>query len=526
MQMQANITPADVVRLASPRFGWRLVLTLFGVIVAFLGAASAAHAADRIYWSNLNGDSISYANLDGSGGGDLPINPAAIDGPMGLAADTTHGKIYWANYGSGNPGHAPLGGGTTIGVANIDGSDAHVLPIAAGLVSGPHGVAVDATAGNVYWTNRVNMPAPPSWIGVANLDGNGAHILDVGTATMDGPRGLALDLNAGRIYWANYTENTLSWASLKGGTGGDLNPGSATVTNPEGVALDGAGRLFFGNFRDPPGPGETISYINLNGSGGADLQTPGANQGDPHGVAIDQSTHRIYWPNFDTGSISYANLDGSGGAELPTPNATKNGPNLPILLKSPVPAGTADIKGSGAPGAHLRCLGNWAADQLESLLYQGPSSQSYSWTERGKAVAGTSSFHAKKLDEYRCTVTGTNAAGSNSETGLFATFKVGPEKLNRAKGTATLFVRVPGPGRLSLSGKGLAKGRSQRVARATTGLGRKVKRGRAKLVVKPKGKLKQRLARSGKVKIKTKVVFTPRGGSKATQSKRLTLIRR
>jgi hypothetical protein len=509
----------------------RRAVLLLGALAVLL-SASPAHAADRIYWSNLYGDSISWANLDGGGGGDLPINPSAIDGPMGLAIDTPAGKIYWSNYGSGNPGDAGIGDGTSIGVANLDGSDAHIVPIAAGMVSGPHGVAVDAGAGKLYWTDRVNEPSPPSWIGVSNLDGSNAHHLDVGTATLDGPRGLALDLKAQRIYWANYNVNSFAWASLNGGTGGDLNPGNATVQSPEGVALDRAGRLFFGNFPDigMPDPSETISYINLNGSGGGDLQTPGATRADPHGIAIDTNDHRVYWPNFDTSSISYASIDGSGGADLPTPNATKNGPNLPVLLEAPVPTGHPAIKGSAAPRSRLHCgNGSWAPDQTDTLLYHAPTSYSFSWRKNGKSIAGANggAFFARKVGEYRCTVSGSNVAGSSTESTLEGTFKIGPEQLNRAKGTATLTVLVPGRGRLSIKGKGLAKGRLPRLERAATGLARQVKkRGKTKLAVKPKGKLKKRLNQKGRVKFKATVVFTPRGGSASTQVRRLKLERR
>ena len=77
-------------------------------LVAVLLAASPAFAADRIYWSNLDGNSISWSNLDGSGGGDLQIDPAALNGPMGLAIDSAHGRLYWSNYGL-----SPAGSGTT-----------------------------------------------------------------------------------------------------------------------------------------------------------------------------------------------------------------------------------------------------------------------------------------------------------------------------------------------------------------------------------------------------------------------------
>ena len=56
------------------------------IALAALLAAPAAHAADRIYWSNYDGDSIAYANLNGNGGGGtVNTTGATVDGPMGLA---------------------------------------------------------------------------------------------------------------------------------------------------------------------------------------------------------------------------------------------------------------------------------------------------------------------------------------------------------------------------------------------------------------------------------------------------------
>jgi len=490
-----------------------------------MAAAPIARGADRIYWSNLNGNSISYANLDGSGGRQLPIDPATLNGPMGLAIDSVTGKLYWANYGV-------LGGdgtGTSIGVANLDGTDAHLLSIAGVPVMGPHGVAIDPVSGKIYWTNH-DTPSAKSWIGVANIDGSNASLLSTGAATVDGPRGLALDPAGGKIYWANWIANSISYANLDGSGGGNLATGSATVESPEGVALSpNQGRLYYGNFTfNPDPPHETISYLNLDGSGGADLPTPGATRDHPHGVAIDPTTNRIYWPNFDVGVISYENLDGSGGADLPTPGATKNGPNLPVLLKAPVAAGAPAIEGGFSPGSSLKCTqGAWSGDLLASLLYQSPESFSFRWREKDRKVARSrsKSITAHSLGEYRCRVTARNDAGSAPQTsGWYGVFEVARPKLDLGEGTATLEVTVPGPGKVSLSGKGVVKQpRTIRWAREAGSPARKVKTRTVKLVVKARGKAKRHLQRTGVARVKVKVTFTPAGGAPSPQLKTVKL---
>lgn len=88
-------------------------------------------------------------------------------------------------------------------------------------------------------------------------------------------------------------------------------------------------------------------------------------------------------------------------------------------------------------------------------------------------------------------------------------------KLNKAAGTATLTVTVPGPGRIGLLGKGI-KGQSMVAAAA----------GRVKLVVAPGRKLKRRLEKAGKAKVVIKLTFTPSGGVPNSRSKTIELIER
>jgi hypothetical protein len=91
------------------------------------------------------------------------------------------------------------------------------------------------------------------------------------------------------------------------------------------------------------------------------------------------------------------------------------------------------------------------------------------------------------------------------------------------KGTATLRVNVPGPGELSLSGKGVAKqatGRQATVSKTVT------EAGVATLKIKPKGKTKKKLAQTGKAKVKVSVTFSPVGGTPNTEKHTIKLKKR
>jgi hypothetical protein len=100
-------------------------------------------------------------------------------------------------------------------------------------------------------------------------------------------------------------------------------------------------------------------------------------------------------------------------------------------------------------------------------------------------------------------------------------FSFGKLKRNLQKGTATLGVKVPGPGALELGGKGLKPQRSsggQAFFRKTVSGA-----GSVKLTIRAKGTKKAKLDRAGKVKVKAKVTFTPNGGLPATQSRKIKL---
>ena len=94
-------------------------------------------------------------------------------------------------------------------------------------------------------------------------------------------------------------------------------------------------------------------------------------------------------------------------------------------------------------------------------------------------------------------------------------FDVSKPRRNKKKGTATLAVEVPGPGSIQLRGKSLA--RSGRTLPAA---------GTAKLAVKPKGRLKKRLKKRGKLTVRPRITFKPDGGDPHAEKLRVKLIRK
>ncbi len=179
-----RIAPVHDARLGAGRSrGVRLALVLGVLVCAALWCAPGAFAADTLYWANGRINSaaggISYANLDGSGGGaDLTTTGAKVRNPAGTAIDSATGRIYWAN-----------SQGSTISWANLDGSGGGNLNIGSANFDVALGVAIDPINGRIYWANADGGGSGTGSISWANLDGSGGGNLNTTDATLDSPVG-------------------------------------------------------------------------------------------------------------------------------------------------------------------------------------------------------------------------------------------------------------------------------------------------------------------------------------------------
>jgi hypothetical protein len=105
-------------------------------------------------------------------------------------------------------------------------------------------------------------------------------------------------------------------------------------------------------------------------------------------------------------------------------------------------------------------------------------------------------------------------------------FKKGKLKLNKAKGTATLMVTIPGAGVLTLTDAGATKKATASKKKAKLVKSATVKpttAGTVKVPLKPTTAGKKILMEKGKLKIKASLTFTPTGGIAGTQSFKGTL---
>lgn len=389
------------------------------IFVALLACATHAQAAELLYWNNYNGnpDSISFSSIDGSGGGTLNEGSAALEGPEGMTYDTATNRIYVASFGSGEGavGH--------ISYVNLDGSGGGILTAPGAVIKNPEGIAIDPTTETAYWINNLNLGPGPSEesIGWAKLDGSVGGVLNTAGSTLAGAYRLAIDPAAGRLYWGNTEgEGSISYANVNNSGGGNLSIlGTTPTTAINGVAVDPAGgRIYFLNET-----AETVSYASLTGAGGGDLNTVASPWNEPYGLAFDPTSGKLYWANYRNGeehenAFGTALLNGTGGSVSPA-TATVAGPQDPVILKSPTGTEAPTIARNAKERATLMCSqGSWAADFQGSNVFQAPHIYSYQWSENGKPITGAvaSTFTAKGAGSYTCTVTGTNQAGTASQS--------------------------------------------------------------------------------------------------------------
>ena len=141
-------------------FRFLLVLALLAVLG--LGVTpplgTAAPQESKMYVTNYGNDTISQANLDGTGGVSLGNLNGTLNGPWGIALDLAAGEMYVTNNGN-----------STIRRANLDGTGGVSLGGLNGTLNGPVGIALalvtpQPVGGYAVAVSRVKLLAP--WLGL------------------------------------------------------------------------------------------------------------------------------------------------------------------------------------------------------------------------------------------------------------------------------------------------------------------------------------------------------------------------
>ena len=209
---------------------------------------------------------------------------------------------------------------------NPDGSDRRVILDGLGRI--PDGIAVDAEAGHVYWTNMGNPKANDGSIERANLDGSNRTTIVPEGATFT-PKQLQLVKHGGRIYWSDREGMRVMRAKIDGSeietlvdtSKGDPRPGHDETKWCVGIAVDHVGGKFYWTQKgaDNAGVGR-IFRANLDLRKGetpenrTDIEVFFDGLPEPIDLELDLAQRMLYWTdrgNAPQGNtVSRARLDG------------------------------------------------------------------------------------------------------------------------------------------------------------------------------------------------------------------------
>ncbi len=173
-----------------------------------------------IYWVNFGEDtipSIAWAKLDGSAGGTLNTTGATLDEPYKIGLDSVNGRVYWGNTGGPN---------VVISYANVNNTGGADLPVTPAPES-VYAFALDPAAGRLYLSD-----GQAEKFAYTGLLGGALNILDTTGAGPPSSYGFAVDPTMNKIIWPNYDNdvnriNGLGFANLTGGGGGNITPATA-----------------------------------------------------------------------------------------------------------------------------------------------------------------------------------------------------------------------------------------------------------------------------------------------------------
>ena len=271
----------------------------------------------RIFFLDLGGGRVLSANPDGS-----DLKTVLIEGrklPDGLAADVAAGHLYWTNMGN------PKANDGTIFRSDLDGRNLTTI-VAPGGTFTPKQLQIDKPNSKLYWCDREGMRVMR-----ANLDGSKIETL-VDTSEGD-PRpganpnkwcvGVAVDADAGKLYWTqkggdNAGEGCIRRANIdipKGQTPSnrtDIELLYDKLPEPIDLDLDLGNRMLYWTDRGDPPRGNTVNRAPLDAPRGKrpPPEIVFSNLMEGIGLALDPKHGRMFITDF-AGSVYRANLDGS-----------------------------------------------------------------------------------------------------------------------------------------------------------------------------------------------------------------------
>lgn len=261
--------------------------------------------------------------LDASAGRVFSLNPDGSDKkilvtgcriPDGIAIDAVAGYIYWTNMG------VPSKNDGSIERADLDGGNRRFIVPEGGTFT-PKQLHLEKNSGKLYWCDREGMRVMR-----ANLDGSQIETL-VQTGEGEGDRrdlsnwcvGITVDPIRGQVYWTQKGADDSEHGSLyrasidmpRGQTPSnrrDLEILFEGLPEPIDLELDLEHRVLYWTDRGDPPRGNTVSRTPIDGQPKQEIVVGHLMEGI--GVALDVHGDRMFVTDL-AGSIYCAHLNGS-----------------------------------------------------------------------------------------------------------------------------------------------------------------------------------------------------------------------
>jgi hypothetical protein len=274
-------------------------------------SSSAKTAVGRLFVLELSGDRIHSMNLDGS---DKKTIVTDCRLPDGIAVDAQAGHIYWTNMGVPN-----LNDGS-IERADIDGKNRKVI-VPQGATFTPKQIHLDKKNGKLYWCDREGMRVMRS-----NLDGSQIETLvEAGRGDVDRRDqtrwcvGITIDPVRRQLYWTQKGPDKgglgrIFRANVEIPQGGnaanrsDIEVLFERLPEPIDLELDLQNRVLYWTDRGDPPRGNTVNRASIDAKPEApEIVVTHLMEGI--GIALDVPGNRMFVTDF-AGSVYSADLDG------------------------------------------------------------------------------------------------------------------------------------------------------------------------------------------------------------------------
>jgi len=272
--------------------------------------SSGVTRSGRLFVLELSGDRIHSMNPDGSDRKTIVSNCRL---PDGIAVDVTAGHIYWTNMGVPN-----LEDGS-IERADLDGKNRRVIVPQGGTYT-PKQLHLDKPNGKLYWCDREGMRVMR-----ANLDGSQVETL-VETGRGDKDRrdqtrwcvGITIDPKLRKFYWTQKGPDDAGLGRIfranidipKGENAvnrSDIEVLFDHLPEPIDLELDLANRVLYWTDRGDPPRGNTVNRVPIDTKAAPEILVKHLMEGI--GIALDVPGNRMFVTDF-AGSVYSADLDG------------------------------------------------------------------------------------------------------------------------------------------------------------------------------------------------------------------------